>query len=71
LEQGKIQEAIEHYSLALRLNADNPEAHFNMAVALAKLNKRTEAADHFREVLRLNPSNSEARAQLRALGGGQ
>jgi tetratricopeptide (TPR) repeat protein len=38
--------AIGHYREALRLNADNPEAHFNLALALLRQNNRDEAVAH-------------------------
>jgi tetratricopeptide (TPR) repeat protein len=46
--------AIGHYREALRLNADNPEAHFNLALALLRQNNRYEAVAHLTEALRLN-----------------
>ena len=66
-EQGKVEEAIGHYREALRLNADNPEAHFNLALALLRQGKREDAAAHLTEALRLKPDYAEARTQLNSL----
>jgi thioredoxin-like negative regulator of GroEL len=53
----------------LRLNADNPEAQFNLALALLHQNKREEAVAHLTEALRLKPDYPEARTQLNSLLG--
>ncbi len=71
MEQGKAEDAIAQYEEALRLKADNPEAHFNLAVAFLRANRRNEAAAHFQQVLRLNPANAEARRQLELLSIGK
>jgi tetratricopeptide (TPR) repeat protein len=71
VEQGKITEAINHYQEALRLNANNPEAHFNLAFALLRANQKAEAAAHLAEGLRLNPNNADARRQLEVLSSGK
>ena len=64
-----VEAAIEHYGQALRLNADNPEAHFNLALALWRQGKRDEAMAHLREALRLKPDYAEAQAQLKSMLG--
>ena len=58
-----------HYREALRLNADNPEAHFNLALALLNQNDREDALTHLTEALRLKPDYKEARIQLNSLLG--
>ncbi len=65
---GKFDEAIEHFSHALQLNANYPEAHCNLARMLARLGRRDEAVAHLREALRLKPGYEAERKQLRELG---
>jgi Flp pilus assembly protein TadD len=67
--QGKAAEATEHYREALRLNADNPEAHFNLALALLSLGKRDDATAHLTEAVRLKPDYQAAQTQLNSLLG--
>ncbi|HNW08922.1 MAG: tetratricopeptide repeat protein [Verrucomicrobia bacterium] len=55
--QGKLTEAVEHYTEALRLNPSDPASHYNFANALVEQGKLDEAAAHYRESLRLKPSN--------------
>ena len=57
----------DRYSEALRLNADNPEAQFNLGMAFRRQGKREEAAAHYRAALRLKPDYSAAQQQLEAL----
>jgi Flp pilus assembly protein TadD len=51
----------------LELNANNPEAHFNLGYALSRLGRIDEARLHFAEALRLKPNYTEARKQLEML----
>jgi Flp pilus assembly protein TadD len=60
-------EAIENYREALRLNADNPEANFNLGMALLREGKREEARSRLTEALRLKPDYAEARMRLEVL----
>ncbi len=60
-------EATEHYRQALRLNTDNPEAHFNLALALLSQGKRDEATAHLTEAVRLKPDYKAAQTQLKSL----
>ena len=65
--QGKIEEAIEQFTAALRLNPADAELHYHLGLALARQGKRPEAAAQFGEALRLNPGYGPAREQLEAL----
>ena len=60
---------MDNYREALRLNADNPEAQFNLGLALLHEGKREDAAAHLAEALRLKPDYAEARRQLNCWGG--
>jgi len=64
LRQGKLDDAISHYQQALRLNTDNPEAHFNLGMALGRQGKKEEAIKHYQEALRLKPDYTDAQRQL-------
>ena len=58
---------MEHYEQALKLNAANPEAHYNLGLILLRLDRKAEASHHLQEALRLRPNYPEARRQLELL----
>jgi len=64
--QGKIDEAIHHYRLALKAPHDNPEGgYYNLASALAsKKGKLDEAIYYYSEALRVNPNFTAAHINL-------
>ena len=64
--ENKLDEALEHYKEAIRLNHDYFEAHHKLAEMLDKQGNLDEAIKHYREALRLNPDNTEARRALNA-----
>jgi superkiller protein 3 len=66
-ELGRLPEAVTHYREALRLNPDNPEACFNLGVALLKQGQKEEAIQQLQQALKLKPDYEAAAAQLRAL----
>jgi tetratricopeptide (TPR) repeat protein len=55
--KGRINEAIEHYGEALRINPGFVMARLNMGVALLKQGKADKAAACFEGVLRAQPNN--------------
>lgn len=57
--QGKINKALEHFNMALRLDPDYAQAHANAAVALATQGRMAEAVKHFERALELKPSSPE------------
>ncbi|MGA1826320.1 MAG: tetratricopeptide repeat protein [bacterium] len=59
-KKGKITEAIEHYTEAIRLKPANAIAHNNLGNALKKQGKIREAIEHYREALRINPDYASA-----------
>jgi len=61
---GRTQEAIAHYSKALRLNPNYKEAHNNLGLALAKQGNAEEAKRHYIEALRIDPGFQEAHNNL-------
>ncbi len=52
--EGKIKEAITHYTKALEYNPLMAEAHYNIAEALLKQDKLNEASIHYNEAIRLS-----------------
>jgi tetratricopeptide (TPR) repeat protein len=65
-KQGKHTEAIQAFRDAIRLNPDLIEAHFSLAVLLARQGKEHygEAMQQFLEVLRLNPRDLDAHVNI-------
>ena len=63
-EQGRLHEAIAHYTEALRIKPDSAETHNNLGVLLANLGKLDEAIVRYKEALRLNPGFALARRNL-------
>ncbi|MDO8720850.1 MAG: tetratricopeptide repeat protein [Syntrophales bacterium] len=59
-EQGKMQEAEEHYRQALRLMPEYYEAHSNLGFSLARQGKREEAVRHYKKALVVNPGYAAA-----------
>ena len=49
--------SLEHFNKALATNANLPEAHYNLALALDKLGNHGEATNHFTMALDLAPED--------------
>src|SRR5881398_525252 len=58
-EAGRLDEAAEEFSSALRFNPGSAKAHVNLAGALIGKGKLEEAQAHFQEAMRIEPSNAE------------
>lgn len=58
--EGKLDEAVTHFSEALRVRPDFAEAHYNMGNVLAQQGKLNEAISHFIRVLQIKPNYAEA-----------
>ena len=69
--QGKLDEAIRHYTRALQARPDYAEAHENMGAALAGQGKLNEAIRHFELALRARPDYAEAHNNLGIALAGQ
>lgn len=63
-QQGRLTEAIDHLSAALRLKPDYTKAHNNLGLALFKQGNLDQAANHFSAALRIHPGNSAAHYNL-------
>ena len=62
--QGRTEEAIEHYLQALQLKPDYDKAHYNLGNALDNLGRTEEAIEHYLQALRINPDYDEAHNNL-------
>jgi len=58
--QGRWDQAIEHYRLALAIKPDHAEAHYNWALLVAAQSKDDEAIDHYAAALRSRPGFAPA-----------
>jgi tetratricopeptide (TPR) repeat protein len=58
--QGKLEEAISEYRLAIRLDPKNAAAHVNLGNALLDQGKLEEAISEFRLAIQLDPKNASA-----------
>jgi tetratricopeptide (TPR) repeat protein len=65
--QGRIKEAISHYSEALRIKPDDAETHHYLGNALAKQGRIQEAIGHYAAAVRINPNDARAKRKLKAL----
>jgi tetratricopeptide (TPR) repeat protein len=65
--QGRLDEAIEQYSSALKLDPGLAEAHNNLGVLMLTRGRTAEGIRELREALRLNPDDMETEHNL-ALG---
>ncbi|MCP4107711.1 MAG: tetratricopeptide repeat protein [Desulfobacteraceae bacterium] len=55
LDQKRFDEAVFHFSEALRIKPDYTDAWYNSGIALSEQEKMQEAVKHFSEALRLRP----------------
>ena len=58
-EAGRLDDAAEEFSTALRLNPGSAKAHVNLAGVLIGKGNLEEAQTHFEEALRIDPNNAE------------
>jgi len=63
-QMGRVQEEIEEYEQALRLNLDYAKAHHSLGIALEQAGRVQEAVEHYQQALRINPDDAEARSAL-------
>jgi tetratricopeptide (TPR) repeat protein len=66
LNLSEFDEAILHFTEALRINPEYAKAHYNWGLALANQSKHKEAIPHFTKALRLNPEDSKSHNNLGA-----
>ena len=59
-DEGKMQEAMDHYNEAIRLKPDNTDAYFNKGNVYAKRGDYQRAFENYNEAIRLKPDNAAA-----------
>lgn len=64
LQEGKTTEAIEQFKLAMKLNPQSEDTHFNLGIALAKQGDLDAAVAQYKEALRIMPDYAEAHNNL-------
>jgi hypothetical protein len=67
MDSGDLAGAYSRSQDAVKLQPDDPEAHFTLAEAASKLNKRDEAINHYQQCLKLDPIDKQAKAARKAL----
>jgi len=63
--QGRTEEAKEHYLQALKINPESEEAHNNLAISLVHIGNIERAIAHFRKALHINPDFVTAKNNLK------
>lgn len=56
-EQGRLQEAIEHFEAAVQASPVLAEAHYNLGMVLYKMGQEDVAYPHFMKAANLEPGN--------------
>jgi len=64
LNQGNLNEAIQHFERALQLKPDSADAFNNLGGALSKQGKLDEAIQYYERALQLKPDDAEAHNNL-------
>jgi tetratricopeptide (TPR) repeat protein len=67
LQKGVPDKAIEHWSEAVRIKADQPTIHKNLAALLAQNGNIDEAIDHYRQALIYKPDDAQTQQNLKQL----
>jgi Tfp pilus assembly protein PilF len=60
LEQGRIEEAIQHYQSVVQMDPSSALAHYNLAVGLHRQGHLTEAIVHYKAALKIDPNYPDA-----------
>ena len=61
---GQIQQAIDHYEAALRIEPDHHDVNLNLGVAMAALGQTEKATNYFAKELRLKPDYAKAHEDM-------
>jgi Flp pilus assembly protein TadD len=69
--QGKIEEAMAHFNIALQINPGYAKAHNNLGTALASQGKTEQALKHFGMALYINPGYAAAHSNIGVALAGQ
>jgi tetratricopeptide (TPR) repeat protein len=63
-DQGKADEAIDHYQQAIALRPSYAEAHYNLGRLLAQKGRLDDAVFHYEKALDINPADAETQNNL-------
>jgi tetratricopeptide (TPR) repeat protein len=63
-QQGRLDEAVAHFTEAVRIRPGSPEAHRNLWLALSDQGKFDEAVASLSEAVRLDPGRADNQAEL-------
>jgi len=64
LDEGRMNDAIEEYKIALRLRPDYPAAHYNLGNVYKKRGRMNDAIQEYKTALKLAPNYAEAHNNL-------
>jgi Flp pilus assembly protein TadD len=67
LKEGRLDDAVEHFSKALDLDPGNAQAENNLGMTLVRLGRAPEAETHYRRAVELNPRYVKAYENLSAM----
>ena len=59
-----VEEEIEAYKQAIRINPDDAEAHYNLGVVYANLGMYKEAIESYKQAIRIDPDYVDAHYYL-------
>ncbi|MDE3083942.1 MAG: tetratricopeptide repeat protein, partial [Verrucomicrobiota bacterium] len=62
--EGRLQEAIVSFEVAVQLNPNDALTHYNLGLALFQLGRVEEAIAHFRKAIQLDPTDPDAHNNL-------
>jgi tetratricopeptide (TPR) repeat protein len=63
-KSGKIQEAIEMYKQAIRINPTSPTAYYNIGIVYSKSGKYQEAREMYKQAIKIDPDYTKAHYNL-------
>src|SRR5262249_11763935 len=55
IKQGRVKEAIDHYSEAVAIMPSYADAHYNLGIALNRQGRAEEAIVHYSDAIRIQP----------------
>jgi Flp pilus assembly protein TadD len=67
LKQGNVDQAIYHWTEAVRIRPSQPTIHKNLAALFAQKGDIDQAIRHYRQALIYRPSDTQARNELQKL----
>jgi len=62
--EGKNEEAISHYKMAIKVNPNHTLPYYNLGIAMTAQQKNEEAISYYKMAIRLNPNLTNAHYNL-------